>query len=110
MPTVEEEWEYAFKGGENYRYSGSDNSDEVGWLSGWNSDHKTHPVAQKKPNGYGLYDMTGNVEEWCFDHYFSSGTAYGYARGDSYYDKSSDYTTVDTRSYDRGFRLVRSLQ
>ena len=109
LPTVEE-WEYAFKGGENYRYSGSDNSDEVGWLSGWNSDHKTHPIAQKKPNGYGLYDMTGNVEEWCFDHYFSSGTVYGYARGDSYYDKSSNYTTVDTCSYTRGFRLVRSLQ
>lgn len=70
LPT-EEEWEYAAKGGENYRYSGSDNIDEVAWCWGnsryGNGNNNTHPVAQKKPNGYGLYDMSGNVSEWCWD-------------------------------------------
>ena len=65
LPT-EEEWEYAAQGGDNYRYSGSNNVDEVAWYSG-NSEGKTHPVALKKPNGYGLYDMSGNVSEWCWD-------------------------------------------
>ena len=65
LPTVEE-WEYAAKGGRDYEYSGSDNLDEVGWY--WkNSNKKTHEVAKKKPNGYGLYDMIGNVCEWCWD-------------------------------------------
>ena len=54
LPTVEE-WEYAAKGGQNYTYSGSNNLDEVGWYD-YNSGNRTHPVAQKKANGYGLYD------------------------------------------------------
>ncbi len=67
LPTVEE-WQYAAKGGQDYRYSGSDNLDEVGWYEE-NSGNQTHSVAQKKANGYGLYDMSGNVWELCSDYY-----------------------------------------
>lgn len=62
LPT-EEEWEYAAKGGEDFEYAGSNNIDEVAWYER-NSGGTTHPVGQKKPNGYGLYDMSGNVCEW----------------------------------------------
>lgn len=65
LPTSEE-WEYAARGGQNYIYSGSNNIDEVAWYSD-NCNLQTHPVGLKKPNGYGLYDMTGNAPEWCYD-------------------------------------------
>ena len=70
LPT-EAEWEYASRGGKKsrgYKYAGSDNLDEVGWY-GDNSDYHTHPVGRKSPNELGLYDMSGNVEEWCQDWY-----------------------------------------
>ena len=70
LPT-EAEWEYAAKGGQNYIYAGSDTLDLVGWGEN-NSNQKSHPVAQKRPNGFGLYDMTGNVWEWCSDYYAPS--------------------------------------
>ncbi len=67
LPT-ELEWEYAARGGDGdkYKYAGSNYINEVAWYHD-NSKEQTHPVKQKKPNGYGLYDMTGNVWEWCSD-------------------------------------------
>ena len=68
MPT-EAEWEYAARGGSKsrgYKYSGSNTLDDVAWYSG-NSDSETHEVGTKSPNELGLYDMSGNVSEWCND-------------------------------------------
>ena len=91
LPT-EAEWEYAAKGGyhsKGYTYAGSNNINDVAWYYGncgrqlldeseWKSENlstyycKTHPVAQKQPNELGLYDMSGNVFEWCYDWYDSN--------------------------------------
>ena len=72
LPT-ESEWEYAARGGNKsrgYQYSGSYNIDDVAWYSD-NSGSKTHAVGTKEPNELGIYDMTGNVWEWCQDWYGS---------------------------------------
>lgn len=67
MPT-EAEWEYAAKGGTNQKYSGSNEAGSVAWFDG-NSGSRTHPVGAKQGNAYGLYDMSGNVDEWVWDVY-----------------------------------------
>ena len=72
LPT-EAEWEYAARGGKEsrgYQYSGSSNISDVAWYDE-NSGSKTHPVGTKQANEVGIYDMTGNVWEWCSDWYSS---------------------------------------
>ncbi len=94
LPT-EAQWEYAARGGSQstgYKYSGSDNLDAVAWYDG-NSGGKTHPVATKNPNELGLYDMSGNVWEWCRDLYGN-------------YDKSSQTDPIGPSS--GSYRVDRS--
>ena len=70
LPT-EAQWEFAARGGKKskgYKYAGSNNLDDVAWYSG-NSSNTIHEVGQKKPNELGLYDMSGNVWEWCLDYH-----------------------------------------
>jgi formylglycine-generating enzyme required for sulfatase activity len=126
LPT-EAEWEYAARGGKKsrgYKYSGSNNIDEVAWYYD-NSGSKTHVVKGKKANELGLYDMSGNVCEWCNDWYgdysseaqdnpqgskMGSGRVY---RGGSWFGSAKgcrvsfrNYDTRSYRGYILGFRVV----
>ena len=90
LPT-EAEWEYAARGGNKsrgYKYAGSNNIDNVAWYSD-NSGSQTHNVATKSANELGLYDMSGNVWEWCQDCYgsYSSGSQTNPTGPSSGYDR-----------------------
>jgi len=96
LPT-EAEWEYAARGGspsKSYLYAGSDNVDAVAWYTGNTNDTGTRPVATKKPNDLGLYDMSGNVREWCGDWY-----------GD--YEKDAGKPVLNPKGADKGDYRVR---
>jgi formylglycine-generating enzyme required for sulfatase activity/Flp pilus assembly protein TadD len=129
LPT-EAEWEYAAKGGKNcnfYIFSGSENGNKVAWHKD-NSGYKTHNVAEKIPNELGLYDMSGNVWEWCWDWYDAYKTeaskdpkgpdsgSYRVLRGGSWAD-SMNYQRSSGRGKESpmgrytsiGFRIVRKV-
>jgi len=130
LPT-EAEWEYAAKGAgrtQELEYAGSNSLDEVAWHEN-NSEGKSHPVGQKKPNELGLYDMSGNVLEWCHDTYDAGYYAQGPSsdpsgpisqdlpvlRGGSWWHYPPDCRAAgrhnsvpDLRIYYIGFRVVLS--
>ena len=128
LPT-EAEWEFAARGGNysrHYKYSGSNYIDDVAWYTD-NSGNRTHPVGTKQANELGLYDMSGNVREWCSDWYGSyssysqtdptgpnSGSDRVERDGCWYYSaricrsSARNYFTPGGRSIFLGFRLVLS--
>ncbi|MFM7293163.1 MAG: SUMF1/EgtB/PvdO family nonheme iron enzyme [Planctomycetia bacterium] len=128
LPT-EAEWEYACRAGTDTKYSfGDDESKlgEYGWFDG-NSDQETHPVGKKKPNAWGLYDMHGNIWEWCSDWYGEypnravtdpqgpSGASDRVSRGGCWYYPAGYCRSADRGRYDPsirnfclGFRLALS--
>ncbi|MBD5397246.1 formylglycine-generating enzyme family protein [bacterium] len=130
LPT-EAEWEYAARGGQQAdgtKYAGSNTIDDVAWYND-NSGKQTHPTGMKKPNGLGLYDMSGNVYEWCSDwyesNYYSSspsvnpqGSSSGsgrVSRGGGWYNNAVGCRVSrrlnyapDFRDYDLGFRVACS--
>jgi formylglycine-generating enzyme len=127
---TEAEWEYAAKGNQNYIYSGSNDLEIVGWYDD-NSHQETKPVGLKNPNGFGLYDMSGNVWEWCEDYYhdnYQNAPLDGTARTDADKDsrrvlRGGSWSNVDfscrvairawstpaLRISDVGFRVARGI-
>ena len=134
LPT-EAEWEYAYRAGSSTAFynggitscsSVDPNLDKIGWY-GENSSNKTHSVGQKTANAWGLYDMAGNVWEWCHDWYGTYPTSsvtdpvgtsgsYRVGRGGSWYYYAYDARAANrfvgspgNRAFSLGFRLARSV-
>ena len=131
LPT-EAEWEYAARGGnksQRYKYAGSNSIDDVAWYTRTTNGSGTKPVKTKQPNELGLYDMSGNVWEWCSDWYGSysssaqtdprgpSAGSYRVLRGGSWYNDAGFCRVSGRFNYgpgsrykNRGFRLSLVLQ
>lgn len=113
LPT-EAESEFACYGGNITEYCGSNDVDAVAWTSN-DSNSPPHPAGQKQANGYGLYDMSGNVWEWCQDWFDSSQSGHVLRGGSRYispsirYAERRDSYTPTYRSDDIGFRVTRTL-
>jgi len=111
---IEEEWEYACYGGIKTEYCGGSNFDSVAWYKD-NSNSTTHPVGQKQANGYGLYDMSGNVWQWMENKYDNEHDWRALRRGSWSYNSgylraANRFNYVPTfRISNVGFRLARTL-
>ena len=124
LPT-EAEWEWLARGGENYTYAGSNTVDDVAWYTTNTNYTGSREVKTKQANGYELYDMSGNVYEWCYDWFGTvnsstadTGASSGISRvfrGGSWYHGVSycrvsyrEYSYPSTRGNLLGFRVVRT--
>ncbi len=112
LPTAAE-WEYCAAAGDSFKYSGSDNADEVAWHTNNSKSGSAMIVAQKKPNAWGLYDMSGNVSEWVYDTDTSRGGEFRILKGGSKNDYPKSCTITSSSSQkasshyaDMGFRFI----
>jgi formylglycine-generating enzyme required for sulfatase activity len=114
LPT-EKEWELFARAGTDNEWSGTNDENDLGQYAwyGENSEDETHPVGTKLPNEWGLYDVSGNVFEWCWDLY---DTRERVMRGGSYWNDDVRCQVAarfgndaDVRPNDLGFRLLRSF-
>ena len=111
-----DEWEWAAKGGTEDKWPGTNDESKIGeyaWYKA-NSEWKTHEVKMKKPNGYGLYDMSGNVMEFCWEKYPSPSSNARLARGGNWSSRTAthisrafkEWLPSQNRDPDRGLRVV----
>jgi formylglycine-generating enzyme required for sulfatase activity len=130
LPT-EAEWEYAARGGNrdmfSFAYAGGNTVDVLGWHTG-NSEQRSHEIATKQPNSLGLYDMSGNVWEWCWDWYSAytlreATNPQGAARGENRVTRGGSWSsdasqlrsayrnpaTPASNYQDVGFRVIRPI-